>query len=149
MPAIQNIVVPVDFSPTSIRAFEYAFDLGKKLQATLHVVHVYPLPTYLFPDGAVMAGPEFTEQVSSAAQRELDAMLKPYLDQGVVIEYRITQGVPHESIHQYADEVKADMIVMGTHGRTGITHLLMGSIAERVVRTSTIPVLTVPQKQSD
>jgi universal stress protein A len=142
MKPIQRILCPVDFSDTSNHAVEYAANLAVPLGAEMHLLHVYQLPMYTMPDGALLAGPETAQRVMETGQDSLNK-LADKVPKGTTVNTHLTEGVPHAEVNRLAKEVGADLVVMGTHGRTGIGHLLLGSVAERVVRTSPIPVLTV------
>lgn len=145
MAEIRCIVCPVDFSEPSERALEWAADLARDFGAALHLVHVYQLPVYALPDGAVIAGPEFTTRVTSELTKSLAARAEKH---GIASERtHLVEGVPWREIIRMTEELGAEIIVMGTHGRTGLRHLLMGSVAERVVRTSPVPVVTVPSRE--
>ena len=143
MTTIQHILCPVDFSPESNHALKYGINLAKKLGAEVHIAHVFDIPAFALPDGAIMASPEFATKIMNAAQDQLDALEKAHSDSGVKIHCRLMQGVPSEGINQLCEVSNADLVVMGTHGRAGISHFLLGSVTERVVRTSKIPVLTI------
>lgn len=143
MAEVKRILAAVDFSDTSTEALAHAADLAGKLGASLDVVHAYQLPVYALPDGAVMATADFTARLSDDLQKELDRVAEPHRKAGLQVETHLVRGVPHAEIVRRAQDEGADMIVLGTHGRTGLEHLLLGSVAERVVRTSPIPVLTV------
>ena len=143
MPEIKRILSPVDFSDTSEHAVRYAVDLASRLGAEMELVHVYQLPTYALPDGAILARPDFVASLTDELQKQMDEVIRRYSGHGVEIRGRIVEGMPYAEVNRVAQEEKADLIVMGTHGRTGLTHLLLGSVAERVVRTSSVPVLTV------
>lgn len=149
MTPIRRILVPVDFSAPSDNATEYALWLAKELGAELELMHSYSLPVYALPDGGVMVGPEYAARVSSAAQDSLDASVARYSGQGVTVRAHLTEGIPHEEVARLVEELDAQMVVMGTHGRAGMRHLLLGSVAERVVRTSKVPVLTVRFDKDD
>jgi nucleotide-binding universal stress UspA family protein len=142
MKPIQRILCPVDFSDTSNHAVEYAANLAVPLGAEMHLLHVYQLPMYTMPDGALLAGPETAQRVMETGQDSLNR-LADKVSGGITVNTHLTEGVPHAEVNRLAKELGADLVVMGTHGRTGIGHLLLGSVAERVVRTSPIPVLTV------
>lgn len=144
MGEIKKILSPVDFSETSEHALRYAIDLASKVGATIDVVHVYQLPTYALPDGAILAQPEFVASLTTELQKQLDDLLRRYSGHDVTLAGRLTEGTPFSEVTRIAAKEGADMIVMGTHGRTGLKHLLLGSVAERVVRTAKVPVLTVP-----
>ena len=147
MPAIHRIVCPVDFSETSERAAQYAAALARQLGAGLHFVHAWQMPVYAFPDGAVILGPDVVAQITDELQRSLDALIERHRGPDLAIEGHLTQGLADREIVRMAGELNAELIVMGTHGRTGLPHLFLGSVAERVVRSSSVPVLTVPPER--
>jgi nucleotide-binding universal stress UspA family protein len=140
---VRSILAPVDFGAGSDHALEYALDLAAALGATVHVLHVYQIPVYGFPDGAFLAGPEIATRLSEAAQKGLDMLVTRVAARGVKVQGHLRQGNPADEITEAAKTLNVDMIVLGTHGRRGIAHALMGSVAERVVRTSTVPVLSI------
>lgn len=145
MPEIRRVLCPVDFSPHSENALDFALDLAKRLGADVHLVHVFQLPVYALPDGAMMAGPEFTTKVTTELQKALTELARR--KEGARIETHLVEGIPYREVVRMTDELGADLVVMGTHGRTGIRHLLLGSVAERVVRSSKVPVITVPMRE--
>ncbi len=145
---IQTLLVPVDFSEASERSLSIALDLASTLKAKIHLVHVYQIPVYGFPDGALLTGPEVATQLADAAQKGLDRILAQHKGRGVPLTGSIRQGTAHEEILTEADERQADLIVMGTHGRGRIAHALLGSVTERVVRTSPIPIMTIRHAES-
>lgn len=140
---IRSILSPVDFGAGSDHALETALDLAKAVGATVQLLHVYQIPVYGFPDGAFLAGPEIAARLSDAAQKGLDGVVQRIAARGVKVEGHLRQGNPPDEICAVATQLGVDLIVLGTHGRKGIAHALMGSVAERVVRTSNIPVLSV------
>jgi nucleotide-binding universal stress UspA family protein len=143
MPLPKTILVPVDFSDTSERALDYAVDLAKLLGATVVVMHSYELPVYGFPDGAFVATVEMATRIMNGAQAGLQAEVDKRKGSGVEMKTVLRQGIPVDEIHSVADEVKADLIVVGTHGRRGLARALLGSVAENVIRTSHRPVLAI------
>lgn len=140
---LRSILAPVDFGAGSDHSLEVALDLAKLTGASVQVLHVYQIPVYGFPDGAFLAGPEIATRLSEAAQKGLDNVVARIAERGVSVVGVLRQGNPPDEIVAAAQELKCDAIVLGTHGRKGIAHALMGSVAERVVRTSPIPVLTI------
>lgn len=144
MSAIRTILVPVDFSEGSDTATRYAAALAKQLGANLELLNVYGLPMVTSPDGSFMVTPEIVTKLSADAQEAVDRIAVELRNLGVEVTTRVTEGAPHEEITRRATEGGFDLVVMGTHGRTGLRHFLIGSTAERVVRTSKVPVLTVP-----
>ncbi|GAB5541053.1 MAG: universal stress protein [Sandaracinaceae bacterium] len=142
MPEIRRILVPVDFSEPSENALDYAIELAAKFGADVQAIHAYQLPVYALPDGAMMAGPEFTTKVTAELQKALEELASR--KSGVKLETHLLEGIPYKEVVRMTEELDADLVVMGTHGRTGLKHLLLGSVAERVVRSSKVPVITVP-----
>lgn len=145
MTDIKQILYATDLSPLSKVALDYAVYLAGKLGAELHVVHVVD-DSYRYwltmEVATVPAGPP-VEELISAAQTQMGEFLAHKVPAGVTTIQRVIRGQPFVEIIRYAREHHMDMIVMGTHGRTGLTHVLMGSVAEKVVRKSACPVLTV------
>jgi nucleotide-binding universal stress UspA family protein len=142
--SIRRILCPVDFSEPSDHAYAYAVHLAKALGAELHVMHAYQLPVYALPDGAMIPTAEVAASMSTEAQKALDRMAAP---EGLPVQRHLTEGVPHKEIERLVEELECDLVVMGTHGRTGLRRFLVGSVAERVVRTCSVPVVTVPPKR--
>ena len=150
---LHTLLVPVDFSPCSERALQVAAALsvglgalgedGLAQGATLHLLHVYPIEAYAAPPmlpAPVLVGP-FRKQSEQAFQGRVDRWQAELHRR---LEATFVEGIPHQQIVEQARLLHADLIVIGTHGRTGFTHALMGSVAERVLRTAHCPVLTVP-----
>jgi nucleotide-binding universal stress UspA family protein len=139
----KRILVAIDFSDAADAAFDYAVALAKPLGARVVAMHAYELPVYGFPSGALVASAEMASRIMSGAQEGLDAACKARADRGVEISQVVRQGIAWEEVHRVADETNADLIVIGTHGRQGLSRALLGSVAEKIIRTSTRPVLTI------
>jgi nucleotide-binding universal stress UspA family protein len=139
----KTILVPVDFSKGSEQAVAKAAELARALGAPVHLFHVYQVPVLALPDAPVMASPTFIADLTSRAQAELNRHREALATAGVKADAEITEGVPATTIVEKAKSLGASMIVMGTHGRSGFQRFLLGSTAERVVRTASTPVLTV------
>ncbi len=141
----KRICCPIDFSQASRAAMEVAADLARRFGAELVLLHAYPIPGYTFPDGSVVASPKMMQDLAEQAQRHLDEWrVEAERLAGtprVVVDKAI--GEPAAEIVSFAKGRGVDLLVLGTHGRTGLEHALMGSIAERVVRRAHCPVLTV------
>ncbi len=145
------ILSPVDFSETSTHALETAIELANNLGAKLHLLHVYQIPAFAISE-ADLATPvdvSIQEDYEKRLEQQLDDLARKYSNKGVEIDTTLTEGIPYIEIVETADEINADMIILGTHGRTGLAHMLLGSVAERVVRSSKVPVLSVPNKGTD
>jgi nucleotide-binding universal stress UspA family protein len=140
--AIQRILVAHDFSDTAQRALELALAMAEKLGASLTVVHAYEVPTYGLPEGPTMTS-EMMAQIERAARTALDGVVDRARRPGARIEGVLRHGPAWSEIDAAAKDAGADLIVIGTHGRRGLARALLGSVAEKVVRTAPCPVLTV------
>ena len=139
MNPIKKIFVPTDFSPSSQEAAAYAVFLAEQLNAALFLVHILE-PVGYPVDMAILDAPEI-ERMN--AGRKLSRLARLWKKKGIQVETALLKGDPASLIVEKAKKVGADLIVMGTQGRTGVAHLLFGSVAEMVVRSSPAPVLTV------
>ena len=143
---ITRILVPVDFSAHSENAVNYATKLAQRFGGTVELLHVVE---DLFASGAWRAEaftpniPELMNDLMADARRRLDALKTAAAKGGVTLATHVVTGQPSRLITEFAKTGAFDLIVMGTHGRTGLSHVLLGSVAERVVRTAPCPVLTM------
>ena len=147
MDAFNRILVPVDFSAHSDLALRYATTLADRFGATVEVLHVVedPFVSGAWSTGAIAPNiPELLADLVKAARAKLDDMRTAALNKGLrlttTVLTTVVTGEPADSISDYARTEKFDLIVMGTHGRRGLSHALMGSVAERVVRKAPCPV---------
>jgi nucleotide-binding universal stress UspA family protein len=139
----KSILVPTDFSESAAAALEYAVTLAEKVGATITLLHSYEIPIVGFPDGALVPTADIAARITNAAQDGLDATVAKYKGLGIELRPMLETGDAREVIPAIAEKVDADLIVMGTHGRRGLSRALLGSVAEAVVRTATRPVLTL------
>ena len=139
---VKTLLVPVDFGEPSEAALSYAVELAEKIGARLVVMHAYELPVYGFPDGALVASADVAARVMAGAQAGLDGMVERFRGRAR-LDTVLRQGIAWEEVRSVCEEVHADMIIMGTHGRTGLARALIGSVTEKVIRTSNKPVLTI------
>ncbi|HVO24326.1 MAG TPA: universal stress protein [Candidatus Margulisiibacteriota bacterium] len=144
--AIQRVLVPVDFSAPSLHALDYAVDFARPLDAEIIVLFVVE-PIYSVTPGDLYApSSELTALMQEQRRQgreqlvELEARLKKG---SAKIRTVLEDGLAYQAIVAAAHKLKADLVVMATHGRTGLSHLFMGSVAEKVVRTADCPVLTL------
>jgi nucleotide-binding universal stress UspA family protein len=141
---IERILCPVDFSEFSARALERAVRLGNWFDARVEVLHVIP---FVMPAGPGLpyfpAPPTVTTAQREQAGYDLDRFVETFLEEGVPIETRVREGDPWRLICDEAEAIAADLLVLGTHGRSGFEHLLLGSVTEKVLRRAHCPVLTV------
>jgi nucleotide-binding universal stress UspA family protein len=140
---LHRLLVPVDFTETSERALGYAIELARRFEAKITIMHAYQVPVYGFPDAAYITSAELAAQISNVAQQRLDAITDAHKTDGVEVVAILRDGVAWEEINTVAGELKADLIVIGTHGRRGLARALLGSVAENVIRTSTVPVMVI------
>jgi universal stress protein A len=143
---IKKVLVPVDFSKDSLRAAEYAKNFAAPFGAQLVLLHVIEPIYYASPADMYAASPNLAlliEEQRKAAQAQLEQLAQKLSGQGAKVQTLLKSGSPAQVIADTAKRIKADLIVMATHGRTGLAHVLLGSVAERVVRLATCPVLTV------
>ena len=140
--AIRRILVGVDFSPPSDGALELAIEMALRHEAELTLLHVYQLPGFAFPETVVPAPPELLDRMVEDNRRHLETLAERARAAGVKTTVELLPGAPFVELVRRGRE-GFDLIVVGTHGRTGLRHALLGSVAEKVVRKSTVPVLTV------
>ena len=138
---VQHMLVPVDFSPYAEQAVEYAIGLAQKLQARLTLLHVVDTTPLGVVEGAAMLPPSYWQALDMDLAQRLEEPLTRVQNRGLHGETVIVHGTPFQTIIETARDKGVDLIVMGTHGRTGLTHVLLGSVAEKVVRLAPCPVL--------
>lgn len=144
MAELKQILCPVDFSDSSHKAAHYAVDFARAVGAGVTLLHVYHLPAH----SALVEAPHTVADLSQELRRAIDEEFRALIAQlnpgPVTIGTMLAVGVPYVQIVDVAATKGADMIVMGAMGHSRITRLLLGSVAERVVRSSKVPVLVVP-----
>ena len=146
---LRKILVPVDYSECSRAALVFAADIARSLGAELDIVHVWDWPPYVseavvvrHPDGAARS---LIDMIREAAERDMEAFVAlAKLPADVRFERRLCSGNPAAQILTELELGRHDLVIVGTHGRTGLRHVLLGSVAEKLVRLSPVPVLTVP-----
>lgn len=147
---IKNILLPTDFSKTSLTAADYAVELADQYKAKLHVLNVLEkTPPILAIRSLDLSREKIIESIDADAKSQLEDCIKTIKKiKEVDIISDIRKGIDYEEIIKYSKEKKIDVIVIATHGRTGLIHTLLGSVAEKVIRYSKIPVLvtTPPSK---
>lgn len=148
---LDRILVPTDFSEHSERAAVYARELAKRYGARVVCLHVSEIPADLLATNAYfMTGPseQFIDQVREESKQSLDSFAEKHLE-GVPSETMFLEGRPFLEIVNYAREEPIDLIVIATHGRTGLKHVLFGSVAEKVIRQAPCPVLVVKEGERE
>lgn len=144
MKPIKKILVPIDFSTHSTEALRVAADLARRYEASLELLHVFQTLTYALPEGYVLPSAEEVTKIMNQFQLQLDASKRLAIELGApAAETTLLQGGVATEIVRFSKDRACDLIVMGTHGRTGMKHLLIGSVAEHIVRVAPCPVMTV------
>ncbi len=146
MIALKNILVATDFGEASDAALTYGRVLARCFHAKLHVLYVCEnvFTRGLGSDAYVAVFPDLQKDVEDTSRKQLDELLTDQDRRDLAVKPTvITSNMPALAIVQYAKDAEVDLVVMGTHGRGAVAHLLMGSVAEKVVRTAPCPVLTV------
>jgi nucleotide-binding universal stress UspA family protein len=137
---LERILIPTDFSGHSKQAGKYACELAKRFTAELHLLHV--VEPLILPESGGLLPPDVIIG-EERSQEELEKVKEPGFDHATRVIRKIKTGTPFVEIVRYARDNDIDLIVLGTHGRSGLIHALMGSVAEKVVRKAPCPVLTV------
>lgn len=144
MKPFTKILVAIDFSENSESAFEYALTLAKQFNAELTIIHVINEPVDL--RGFYVPHISFVElekEIEEGAVKMMETFCNTKLGSFTNFKTALVTGIPYDEINAMARKIDASLIVLGTHGRTGLDHILFGSTAERVVRSADCPVLTV------
>ena len=145
MSAVRNILFGTDFSPASRPAFRRALAMAAENGAALWIAHVAAPPVPVMADGYFL--PRYYDDLSAAmrasAQKRMKALLALARKSGVQAKGILLNGVPHQALNRAARRHSADLMVLGTHGRTGVARFFVGSVAARVVATAPCPVLTI------
>jgi len=148
---VKNILVPTDFEHTSAHALTYARELARLFNATIHILHVVD-DVFALPggtEGTLAAFPQLQRQLQETAHTQVEQLMTEDERKAGTRAVVVTSSTPAQSVVDYARDAHIDLIVMGTHGRGGAPAFLIGSVAERVVRTAPCPVLTVRHPERD
>ena len=144
MKTFEKILIAVDFSENSAYAFDYALTLAQQFGSHLSIMHVINEPVdlrgFYVPH---ISFEQLEKEIEAGATTMMEKFCNERLGNFSAYETSIVSGIPYEEILRKAKEIDASLIVLGTHGRTGIDHIIFGSTAERVVRTAACPVLTI------
>jgi nucleotide-binding universal stress UspA family protein len=145
MSAFKHVLVATDFGRAAERAEEFGIDLAEKFGARLTLLFVFSVPNAAYATGSFA----HVDRLEREAYRALEAEAQKVKERFASVESVLRTGTVWEEILAVAKETRADLIAMGTHGRRGLPRALLGSVAERVVRMATVPVLTVAASEDD
>lgn len=151
--AVKRILVPVDFSDASLRAIEYAVRFARTRGARLILLHViepvyYGVADEMYGVGVGVDVGNIYAEIERAARTKLAQLAAKVRSRGTPVRWLVAFGAAYAQVVEQAGKLRADLIIMATHGRTGLSHVLIGSVADRVVRTAPVPVLTVPPRRA-
>jgi nucleotide-binding universal stress UspA family protein len=148
---IKRILVPVDFSTASLQALDYAIEFGRPLRAELVLLHAVEPVYFAATNGIYGVGYDASivyRELEHAAREQLSRLADDLRAKRIPVRILLAVGAAHRVVADAAKKLKADLVIMSTHGRTGLSHVLMGSVAERVVRTAPCPVLTIRPRRA-
>ena len=149
MTRFETILVPIDFSEHSQEALDTATQIAHLFGSTIHLLHCYHIQTAgVSPYGIVLPAGYYAD-IRDAAEKRLNDWLELVSNEGIQSETILSADSPSLAINLAAEEIEADLIVMGTRGLSGLKHAVLGSVAERVVRLAPCPVLTVKHPEAD
>jgi universal stress protein A len=148
---IKNIIVPTDFSKLSTSAFEYAKDLAEQMDAKIHLIYVMEkTPPLLSSRDSEVSEDEVMQSIYTQSSKRLKQMAEELRDETELqIAEVLRVGTDYEEIIKYAKESCGDLIVLATHGRTGVLHTVMGSVAEKVIQYVKCPVLVIKPEEEE
>ncbi len=148
---IKKIIVPTDLSALSLTAFNYAKDIAERWESEIHLVYVLEKsPPFLAMRSLDVDEKEVMTSMEKKAKEQLENEVESYSKEtDVKIQPVLLKGVDYEEVVKYSKDIKADLIVLATHGRTGILHTLLGSVAEKVIRYAKCPVLVTTPTEND
>lgn len=142
MAGFKNIVVATDFSPVSDKALVKAVELARQLDAALHLVHIVQIHPVNMPE----SGNVKIDELEAIEEKSANDNLAKYVESyggSIEMTTHVLHGAPAAQVNKMVEKLNADLIVMGTHGRTGLAHLIMGSVAESVLKKAAVPVMCV------
>ena len=140
---VRRILVPIDFSESAAAVLDWAAHLAEEHGSRILLLHVYHLPVEFQQVEGAYLPPDFWSTVKNEAEQRLAAYAEDLKGRGLEVEALLREGYPATVIVEEAKSLEADLVVIGTHGLSGLKHMLLGSIAERVVQKAPCPVLTV------
>ena len=147
MSKYKRLLVAIDLAAGADVVMKTAIELGRALQAELHIVHVHKIHAGNLLEGGMADAGLLAAQEIADLELQLERFTAQFAESGINITTDVYSGEPYLEINQAVDKTGADMIVMGTHGRTGVAHLVLGSVAENVLRHARVPVISIRCRQ--
>jgi nucleotide-binding universal stress UspA family protein len=138
----KHLLIPTDFSPSSARALRLGIELAKRFEAKVTLLHSFQIPVMAYAAMEFLTG-SLAANIETAARAELDAALAEVRKKLPNADAVLREGDAWRQILATVDEIHADLVIMGTHGRHGLSYALLGSVAEKIVRLAHVPVMTV------
>ena len=138
----KTILVPIDFQDASLEALAFARDLAGRLGLEVVLLHAYAIPVVVYPGFDPIVASGLPDEIAATAKSAVEQLAESAGD----LRYILRAGDPATEILKVIDELEPALVALGTHGRTGLAHLLLGSVAEKIVRSSRVPVLTIHAK---
>ena len=138
----KTILVPIDFQDASLEALAFARDLAGRLGLEVVLLHAYAIPVVVYPGFDPIVAPGLPDEIAATAKSAVERLAESAGD----LRYILRAGDPATEILKVIDELEPALVALGTHGRTGLAHQLLGSVAEKIVRSSRVPVLTIHAK---
>ena len=148
---IRSVLAPTDFSQHAARPVRYACELAARFGSVLHLLHILPdVIVPVGPDPALITTvpPEYYAETEAQSLEALAKVVDPSWDRPDEIEHAVLWGDPVDAVVRYATDNAIDLIVIATHGRTGLSHVLLGSVAEKIVREAPCPVLVLRERET-
>ena len=143
MSTYKRLLVAVDLSAASDVVMKTAVKLGRALQAELHIIHIHKIRAGNLLEGGMADAGNLAAQEIADLELKLERFVAQFVEPGIIMTMNVYSGEPYLEINRAADKSGADMIIMGTHGRTGVAHLVLGSVAENVLRHARVPVISI------
>ena len=146
---IKNILLPTDFSELSLSAAQYAIDLAKQYEAKIHLLNVIEkTPPILTIHSLDLSEEKITKSIEEEAYNSLEKAASKLRKENVEVATILKKGLDYEEIVNYSQKNRIDVIVIATHGRTGLLHTLLGSVAEKIIRYAKCPVLVITPNEN-
>ena len=146
---IASVLVPVDFSDCAKKALQYAIPFARQFGATIHLVHVVPMNYFVGSEFGAIDFPLMEADLKKSAEKQLGEFAAREIGPEVPAETEVRAGQPVQELVAAARQHETDLIIISTHGRTGLRHVFMGSVAENVVRYAPCPVLIVREQEHE